>query len=207
MWLIFMVVILNIREGRGGKRSDGNNNDKGEFTRFATKRGKHWSAAMELKGRYEGALDSEERKIISRLKKDIKKSKLDDNEKKKLLSLLDGIDTEDRWDASRSYNTAEKRMNGEISAEEASATAESLIAWRKGDITAFAKKYMEKNRESEAKPEVRQAMTKILMVGTDKGGLSAAVAVRLTIENQYSKEKTDEKIETLNEMAKVIIHI
>lgn len=207
MWLIFMVVVLNIREGRGGKRNDGNDNDKGEFTRFATKRGKHWSAAMELKGRYEGALDSEEKKIISKLKKDVKKSKLNDNEKKKLLSLLDGINTEDRWDASRSYNTAEKRMNGKISAEEASATAESLIAWRKREIADFAKKYMKKVKESEADSGIKQAMTKILMVGADKGGLSAAVAVRLTIENQYSKEKTDKKIEALTEMAKVIIHV
>lgn len=202
-----MAVVLSIKGENKGKKKPEPKNEKGEFSRIASKKGKYWFAAMMLKGRYEDALDPEEIKLIKDLKKNIKKSKLEDDEKEKLAALLDGINTKDRWDASTSYDVVKKRINAKINAEHSEAMAESLVSWRKGKIAEFAKKYMEQVKKSDIKPELKHGITRLLMIGADKGGLSAATAVEKSIEHQHSEEKTSKKLEALEELSKIVIHI
>lgn len=201
-----MAVVLSIKGGNGEKRKP-KPEGKGEFTRIATKTGDHWSAAMLLKGKYDGGFKESEKETYRSLKKKLMDSKLPDSEKKKLLSAFSSANLEDSWDGDETYIIINDRIKNEISENEAEHRIEAVSAYRKGKIAEYAKKYMEEVKDSDVKPEVKHGITRLLMIGADKGGLSAAVSVQKAIHYQFSEESAGKKLDGLEEISKIVIHL
>lgn len=197
--------LVKISENRNNNGNTSENTEKGEFRRIARHIGGHWFAAAFLKGMYlSGRFTKEGLQDFKNLEGRIKNSKLDSEEKKMLAKLYRDSDMEDGWDTTFTYDIITYRLKGSSSMEETEYNIELLKAWREDRMEKFAKEEMVKLRTKELPKEVKEAFTKMLMVGVNTSKLGAAEAVKNLIDIQYSNEKTDKKLKKMRDAIKII---
>lgn len=207
MWLIFMVV-LSFMERKSKKKSGNDDKERTEvFAKYTKKKGGKWMSAATLRGGYEGGLTGNDKKLLSGLKKRINESDLSDDEKDRFTVLLSNIDEKDRWGGEEVYTLIDNRLGRKITKEEVDYRIRALNAWRKGEIEEFATREMVELKGKNIEPKVKQALRELLIIGTNKGGICAALAVQNAIHRQYSREDIDKKVEGIQTIAGTIIHI
>ena len=189
-----------------GKKTDGND-EKGEFRKIAKHTGGHWFYANMLKGAHTGEPKESELKILRELKNEIKKSALHEKEKTRLEELLSAVDETDRWDVIETTLIVKNYTARNMPQEQANYHIESLKAWREGKIEEFAKGEMTNLKGKDLKTEEKHALTQMLMVGANRGGLGAALAVKNLIIYQFTEEDADKKIDRVGDITETLKYV